>query len=101
MIIIIITIVIIVIIIITIIIIIIFRSVLHEIGSSSEKIGFLPKTDNSGHKRENELLNSAYLDLSRHQVSSQTDNFDFLDQLCPKQGIFSPKQKKSSIFELA
>ena len=47
---------IIIIVIVIIIIIIIFRSVLHEIGSSSEKLGFLPKTDNSGHKRENEYL---------------------------------------------
>ena len=47
---------IIIIVIVIIIIIIIFRSVLHEIDSSSEKLGFLPKTDNSGHKRENEYL---------------------------------------------
>ena len=31
-----------------------------------------------------ELLNFAYSNKSRYQISGETDNFDFSDQICPK-----------------
>ena len=29
-------------------------------------------------------MNSAYSNWSSYQISAETDNFDFMDQICPK-----------------
>ena len=38
-------------------------------------------------------LNSAYSTCSRYQISAQTDNFNFLDQICPKR-VFAVLNRK-------
>ena len=38
-------------------------------------------------------LNSAYSNYSRYQISASTDNFDFLEQICPR--VFPIKKRKN------
>ena len=40
--------------------------------------------------------NSAYWNKSRYKISTETDNFEVLDQMYPKKGISSRKQNKQS-----
>ena len=35
-------------------------------------------------RKTEQLLNFAYSNKSRYQISGETDNFDFSDQICPK-----------------
>ena len=42
-------------------------------------------------------MNSTYWDESSYQISTETDNFDFWDQICPKRGIFSLKLRKWAV----
>ena len=56
----------------------------------------LSKKGLSGLKQEKWTppLNSAYFDKSRCQILPQTDNFDFLNQICPKRAF--PHENKIS-----
>ena len=45
------------------------------------------------------ILNSAYSNQSRYQSSAETDNFDQLDQICPKRVILINSRKLSTTIE--
>ena len=38
-------------------------------------------------------MNSVYSNYTKYQISAETENFDFLDQICSKR-VFPVKQKK-------
>ena len=44
-------------------------------------------------KKSASPLKCAYSNQSRYQISAQTGNLDFSDQICPKNGIFGRKWK--------
>ena len=56
----------------------------------------LPKNSISDQKQEQwtSRLNSACSNECRYQISAETDNFDFLDQICPKR-VFPIETRKS------
>ena len=56
----------------------------------------LPKKNIFGGKQKKSpsLLNCAYSNQCRYLISGQTDNFDYLYQICPEKGIFGRKWEK-------
>ena len=62
----------------------------------------LPKKHSSNQKQKmwTSPLNSACSNLCRHQISASTDNFDFLDQICPER-VFPLKEKWTASLNFA
>ena len=58
-----------------------------------------PKKGISGlkHKKQTSPWNSTYSNQSKYRISSWTDNFDFLDQICPKWEFPFKKKLGSSL----
>ena len=53
-----------------------------------------PRKEFFGQKKMNSALNQSYSNQSKYQASAQADNFDFLDQVCPKKA-FPIKNRQS------